>query len=139
MVTTTEYAQLSAAVYEAGGAGTTDPNWIRTNYRSLENGFYAATFEKSTVDPVTGEISVEIVIAFRGTDGPFDAVADYQLTVDGQAPQQLVDAAQYYSDMNVLYEAQYPNSPITVTGHSLGGAMASYVAAKSPDQPTATE
>ena len=39
MVTTTEYAQLSASVYDAGGAGNTNANWIRVNPSSLADGF----------------------------------------------------------------------------------------------------
>lgn len=77
MATTTEYAQLSAAAYESGGAGNTNANWIRLeNAPAASPGFSASTYEKRTVDPVTGATSTEIIIAYRGTDGPFDAVAD---------------------------------------------------------------
>ncbi|MCX7192029.1 MAG: DUF2974 domain-containing protein [Proteobacteria bacterium] len=125
MPTTVEYAQLSASVYEAGGAGNTNANWIRADYRSLADGFYAATFQNTE----TGEV----VIAYRGTDGPFDAIAGVQL-VAGQPPQQFLDAKAYFNDIKALY----PNSSVSVTGHSLGGAMASYVAATSPNAPVAT-
>ena len=88
MVTTTEYAQLSAASYDAGGAGKTNANWIRTDYSSLGNGFYAATFENTKTH--------EVVIAYRGTNGPFDVVADIQLVAGQQIPQQFFDARKYY-------------------------------------------
>ena len=117
MATTTEYAQLSASVYDAGGAGNTSANWIRLeNAPPGTGGFFAATFQNTA----TGEI----VIAYRGTDGPFDAVTDAQLAV-GTPSSQFGQAAQYYNDVSALYSG----SAISVTGHSLGGALASYVAA----------
>ena len=46
MATTAEYAQLSAAAYESGGAGNTNANWIRLeNAPAASPGFSAATFE----------------------------------------------------------------------------------------------
>jgi len=125
MVTTTEYAQLSASVYDAGGAGNTNANWIRVNPSSLADGFYAATFQNTA----TGEV----VIAYRGTNGPFDAVADVQL-VAGQVPQQFNEAKAYYDAV----VAQYGPANVSVTGHSLGGAMASFVAASVGGTTTAT-
>ena len=134
MVTTTEYAQLSAAAYESGGAGNTNVNWIRLgNAPPASPGFSASVYEKRTVN-AAGETVTEIVIAYRGTDGPFDAVADIQLVAGGQPPQQFLDAKAYYNDIKSLY----PNSSISVTGHSLGGAMASFVAADPLVTTTAT-
>ncbi len=125
MATTTEYAQLSASVYDAGGAGNTNANWIRVNYSSLADGFYAATFQNTA----TGEV----VIAYRGTNGPFDAVADVQL-VAGQPPKQFFDAKVYFDTV----AKQYGPGNVSVTGHSLGGAMASFVAADPTVTTTAT-
>ena len=130
MVTTTEYAQLSASVYDAGGAGSTNANWIRLeNAPAASPGFSASVYEKRTVDPVTGATSTEIVIAYRGTDDPFfDVGANIQLTVLRQPPQQFSDAVDYYNTI----AQRYPDSAISVTGHSLGGAMASYVGTLNP-------
>lgn len=104
MATTTEYAQLSAAAYDAGGVGNANANWIRTDYRSLGNGFYAAAFENTATH--------EVAIAYRGTNGPFDVVADIQLVV-GQIPQQFSDARSYYNTV----AAQYGPANVSVTGH----------------------
>ena len=103
----------------------TNANWIRSNPSSLGNGFYAATFQNTA----TGEV----VIAYRGTNGPFDAVADIQL-VAGQVPQQFNDAKVYYQAV----ADQYGAANVSVTGHSLGGAMASFVAANPDVTTTAT-
>ena len=136
MVTTNEYAQLSAAAYESGGAGSTNTNWIRlVNAPPASPGFSASVYEKRTVNPVTGVISTEIVIAYRGTDGPFDLVADAQLAFRaGQPPQQFNDALAYYNTI----ATQYGAANVSVTGHSLGGAMASFVAASTGGATTAT-
>ncbi len=103
----------------------TNANWIRVNPSSLASGFYAATFQNTA----TGEI----VIAYRGTNGPFDAVADVQL-VAGQVPQQFNEAKAYYDAV----AKQYGAGNVSVTGHSLGGAMASFVAASVGSATTAT-
>lgn len=48
MATTAEYAQLSAAAYESGGAGNTNANWIRLeNAPAASPGFSAATFQRT--------------------------------------------------------------------------------------------
>ena len=74
MVSIDEYAQLSSAVYESAGAGSTDTNWIRLeNAPAASPGFSASTYEKRTFDPITGVlISTEIVIAYRGSDSLLD-------------------------------------------------------------------
>ena len=74
MVTTNEYAQLSAAAYESAGAGSTNASWIRLdNALPASPGFSASTYEKRTFDPITGVlISTEIVIAYRGSDSLLD-------------------------------------------------------------------
>lgn len=95
MVTTTEYAQLSAATYESEGAGNINANWIRLeNAPPASPGFSAATFQNTA----TGEV----VIAYRGTNDPFDVVADI-LLVAGQPPQQFTDAKGYYDTMAAQY------------------------------------
>ena len=75
----------------------------------------------------------EVVIAYRGTNGPFDVVADIQL-VAGQIPQQFLDARNYYDTVI----AKYDPANVSVTGHSLGGAMASFVTASEDVATTAT-
>src|SRR3989304_7078393 len=95
------YAQLSAAVYESGGAGITDPNWIRIeNAPPGTDGFFAATFQNTA----TGEI----VIAFRGTDGPFDIMPDVETALGTLSPQ-LSQAAAYYLDVVSRHQGEQVN------------------------------
>ena len=59
----------------------------------------------------------EVVIAYRGTDGPWDFVmGNFAVPVSpayNQAKREFAD-----------YAARHPDKKITVTGHSLGGAIA---------------
>jgi pimeloyl-ACP methyl ester carboxylesterase len=112
MVTTTEYAQLSASAYDSGGVGDVNANWIRTDYTNLSDGFSASTYENTS----TGEV----VVAYRGTNSILDAAADVESAI-GIASSQYSDAANYYNNI----AAQYGSENISVTGHSLGGALAS--------------
>ena len=69
-------------------------------------------------------ITNEIVIAFRGTDSPMDIlISDSQIAFN-LTPQQATAAVNFYE--KVLQEN--PDSSISITGHSLGGALAQYVA-----------
>ncbi len=87
-------------------------------------------------DPITGlsattyvNSSGEVVIAFRGTDDPIGLFqADWQ---QGNVPGALGwYAPQVATAMRLLADAvaQFPTASITLTGHSLGGGLASLLA-----------
>ena len=70
-----------------------------------------------------------VVIIFRGTDRySNDTVGtDYKndiFMVLNKIPEQLTDALNFYDDI----KSKFPNKKIDVTGHSLGGSLAQYVA-----------
>lgn len=62
--------------------------------------------------------STRLVIAFRGTD--FDSLLDWKTNFSLSEPQQFEQAIEYFRSVR----KQKPDAEITVTGHSLGGAIA---------------
>jgi alpha-beta hydrolase superfamily lysophospholipase len=86
-------------------------------------------FSSITTDGSVGDI----VIAIRGTQlsDSGDLVADGRIAA-GQTPDQYYDAMAFYSAV----KAENPNADISLTGHSLGGALASLVAAKTGEEAT---
>lgn len=80
-------------------------------------GFAAVAYKNS--------ITNEIVIAFRGTDSPLDVlISDAQIAFN-LTPQQASAANAFYNRI----ATDNPSSTISATGHSLGGALAQFVAA----------
>ena len=113
MATVKDYAELSNAAY----GDDTPRGWEKLNINPTGGsaGFQAAVYQNTTTN--------EIVIAIAGTNGASDA-RDCADIVDGRKPPQF-DIAQS------LYEKvleQHSGSSISLTGHSLGGACASYIA-----------
>lgn len=109
------YANLSNAAY---GSGAVPMGWtlLKTSPPS-DTGFAAMA--------VRNEATGEIVIAYRGTDGINDLTgSDLQLALQNDVPEQYPEAAAFYTAISNEY-----GSNITLTGHSLGGALAQLVAA----------
>ena len=72
------------------------------------------------------EQTKEIIIAYRGTDSPLDAIiSDAQLAFN-LTPQQAAPAVEFFEE--IAENADNAGYSITITGHSLGGALAQYVA-----------
>ncbi len=72
------------------------------------------------------EQTKEIIIAYRGTDSPLDAIiSDAQLAFN-LTPQQAAPAVEFFEE--IAENADNGGYSITITGHSLGGALAQYVA-----------
>jgi len=116
MATHQDLAVLSDCVY---GDGTVQ-GWTKLNVPlppPSGTGFYAAAYRNDT----TGDV----VVAFRGTDDGRDLSVDGSILL-GNTADQYPDALTFYGNVTT----QYPGTPITLTGHSLGGALAQYVLAK---------
>lgn len=98
-----------------------------TSFEDVANGFYAQAFE---------DASGNVIIAFEGSyptvltnltayDSATDA-ADIAI-INGQAPTKILQDAYGFVEQ---VEFEYGSHPIYVTGHSLGGLEAEYVASQ---------
>ena len=133
MPTTIQYALMAAGSYistrpDAVNKFPTPAGWNINKALALPGGFEAATFTNGT----------ELVISYAGTypgvlpgttNGavlggkvPVDFAADLDLGL-GYGSEQLLQAVEYYLDR----KRENPKSTITLTGHSLGGGLASLV------------
>jgi Ca2+-binding RTX toxin-like protein len=126
MTTVTEYALMAGRAYltsrpKAENQFPTPEGWTEflhvsdaaPSYFPVAAGFEAIAF-KNKSNPN------EIVISYTGTNGAGDIPADLSLGA-GKWSEQLLQAAQYYLDVNAAAPA---NATITFTGHSLGGGLA---------------
>jgi hypothetical protein len=119
-----ECALLSNAVY--GNGGPLPPGWNVVRSFGGSSGFAATLYNQ----PTTGQY----VLAFKGTD-PM-SIADIQADVGQIANGALGDNSGEYTaavtiakQVNDLSEnLRTANSTLTLTGHSLGGGLASYAA-----------
>lgn len=113
-----EYAELSRWVYHDDRQ--VPSGWRWTSLISMENhlsGFFGEALQYT---------NRHIVIAYRGTDlEPRDLLADLALGLRVK-PQQFRDAELF---LTVVRE-KYQPVRLSLTGHSLGGALAQYVGAK---------
>ena len=129
MTTLVDYALMAGASYISNRAEINrfpaPTGWLSTKYENPPNGsgFEAITF----INGSTIRTSTEIVISYAGTDfsnpGSDFLHANLPLTA-GTLSDQLEEAADYYLQVKALN----PDATITLTGHSLGGGLASLVA-----------
>lgn len=111
--------QLSGNVYETGEY---DIPWGWTKLKSydIDNGFQANVY-------INGN---DIAVVYRGTEinkrneNIKDIKTDVQMGL-GLSPNQYTNADSVYKEI----KKTYPNSEITVSGHSLGGSLAQLVSA----------
>ena len=119
MITDATYAQLADAAYQDTGAPA---GWSRLPIPVPPNiaGYDGAAFRNNS----TGEI----VIASRGTE-PLTFDGDWTSNLQMGA-NQLPDQYQYARQFLEEVKAAYQGAPITLTGHSLGGALTQLLAAE---------
>ncbi len=99
-------------IWEVLKVNGNDENGVGTAW----GGFAAVAYKNNLTN--------EIVIAYRGTDSPLDIlISDGQIAFN-LTPQQASAAVNFYE--KVL--AENADCSISITGHSLGGALAQYVA-----------
>jgi hypothetical protein len=124
MATTLEYALLAGASYFDTRSITNRlplPSSWEMASRVPEDG--ATGFEASTyINSSTNEIVISYAGTYPGTI--VDIAADAALA-EGYTATQLLQAAQYY--LKIKNNPRYQGCNITLTGHSLGGGLASLV------------
>ena len=128
MVSNADYARLSEDIYQLDESYQNNPNNVITRKRGFEllnyednltSGFTAATYRNLETN--------EIIVSFGGTgagqEDRNDIIANTQLfRMSGIEPWQQFSANVYINSAI----ANYPDSDISITGHSLGGALAQY-------------
>ena len=111
-------------IFGDGSTLYTTPDINNNQYYSTTAGMQAAVYK----DKNTGEI----VISYRGTDSLNDIFgADIQIVKQKLDPQ-FVQAQKFYEAVVAQYctkraDGTYDTSNVTLTGHSLGGALAQLV------------
>jgi Ca2+-binding RTX toxin-like protein len=127
MTTAIEYALMAGQAYRTTRA---ELNWIPAPQGWTP--FFPVPDPTTQIFPVTAGFEatsftngMDIVISFAGTDplSPADLAADADL-IAGLGSVQLRQAAEYYMQV----KAANPNANMTLTGHSLGGGLASLIA-----------
>ncbi len=115
-----QLADLANATYKS--FTSTDGYLVLPNFSQADNGFLGEAF---TDDP---DINDQIVIAIRGTNFQADPSFAKNLIADASfISLPTIDLIQYVAEASsLLYSVRqaYPNADITLTGHSLGGAIA---------------
>lgn len=134
MASVFELANLSGMAYDS--TKTTFSNWIRKGYHGSPSGkgffceFYLNVKNK------------EAVLSIRGTDGDNKDWSDFQSDIElalGRTPSQIRHALVAYDRITELAKKEFGYSyDLYLTGHSLGGGLASLLSAKKAGRPTVT-
>lgn len=123
MITNAEYAKLASAAYEDKGA---PKGWERLNIPTPPNdvGYDGAAFGRRDA---TGKI-VEVVVAHRGTE-PVSFDGDWTANLQ-MGLRKVPDQYEYARNFYQKVQAAYGGASVTLTGHSLGGALTQLQAAE---------
>ena len=115
-----EYAQLSNNTYADDEVFDELPPGISERYNSGNDdlGYAYAVYDRT----VAGRV-VEVILAYRGTEASLDDWFKGNFS-EKHNPRGLATYTQLRQDMDA---SGYADVPITVTGHSLGGGIATYV------------
>lgn len=129
MVRLMEYALIADKVYEPSTAGEPAlrgwgcPRGYAVDDASVFSGgaFFSSGLQMRAFRKDKGG---DIVIAFKGTrpSQASDLLADLRLALEG-VPRQAVDAMKHTSE----WKSSFKGARVTLTGHSLGGAIAQVV------------
>lgn len=127
MASTKEYAALSLYVYEVANAADNRPELPGTGWTELRApesdafGFCYGVFRN--------EATEEVVVAYTGTDPKqiLDWINDFVAGVGTVPAPQITAAAEAYLKAKIDY-CNGESDKITLTGHSLGGGLASVMA-----------
>lgn len=111
----------------------TDADWFSQTWTVVEHisntttGFSGTLFRALVSDPERGIVADELVLSFRSTEFADDAARDNQATnvmeisEQGWAFGQIADMREW---VDSLYASNKITAPVTVTGYSLGGHLA---------------
>ncbi len=130
---------LGDTVFEKSKDGNEQPwegstaKWINFyKFANVEGWKVVQPYQKGSFAAVTfvSKDEKEVVIAYRGTDELFslnsDAITDLKMKFNN-LDDTYTQAINYYNEISTLITGKYNNANIVITGHSLGGALASYV------------
>lgn len=125
-LTISDYAFLSSFAYVRTGQFDFQ-GWSVIKTNNGINGFQAVAFGN---DINNDGYYDEIVISYAGTNSPTDIIFDdFGGIVLGNVPGQYTSALNFYNEILKMNNVSLVSN-VTLTGHSLGGALAQLVAAK---------
>jgi len=125
-----QYAQMAQNAYWEEALVSDDerdrlfvlPSELKERFASIDD---RTGFAYSLFDRFEGDRLAEVVLVFRGTEGPKDWF--YGNLLGQQGPRGLYIYRKVRADLD---QAGYADVPLTLAGHSLGGRIASHVLKK---------
>jgi hypothetical protein len=119
----TNWSQTDVETQTIAFTDSNNDNWevyAISGNTGYNDGYYGVAFRNTQTD--------EVVVSFRGTDGPRDVTPDLQIAFGQNLPNQYSNAQSFYDE--VLQQAEEDNYGVpSITGHSLGGGLAQLVGA----------